>query len=172
MAAASAPISTRPALNGRVFIGLGANIPSPAGAPAQTIRAALDALSGSGVEITAVSPFYETQAWPDPFEPHFINAVAAVRTGLQPLALMTLLHKLETAFGRTRSQPNAPRSLDLDLLDYGGERHQGAVTLPHPRLSERRFVLEPLHDIAPAWRHPISGKDIKSLLDELSGSEP
>ncbi|HWC63873.1 MAG TPA: 2-amino-4-hydroxy-6-hydroxymethyldihydropteridine diphosphokinase [Rhizomicrobium sp.] len=165
----SAPNPIRPALTGSiftgpVFIGLGANIPSPAGPPARTFRAALQALARAGLEITAVSPFYETEAWPDPGDPRFLNAVAALRTRLQPFALMTLLHQVETAFGRTRSRANAPRSLDLDLLDYDGEVHSGALTLPHPRLAERRFVLEPLRDIAPDWRHPVSGRDVAALL--------
>ena len=151
------------------LIALGANIPSKAGAPAQTLKAALAALAGAGVEITAVSPFYESQAWPDPADPPFTNAVAAVRTGLQPLALMALLHQVETDFGRTRSVANAPRSLDLDLLDYAGQVLAGPLTLPHPRLAERSFVLEPLRDVAPQWRHPVSGSNAQSLLKALSG---
>src|SRR5476649_869485 len=112
------------------LIGLGANIPSEAGPPAKTFHAALAMLAKAGVEITAVSPFYETQAWPDPADPPFLNAVAAIRTRLQPVALLTLLHELETAFGRKRSVPNAARSLDLDLLDYAGAVQDGPVTLP------------------------------------------
>jgi 2-amino-4-hydroxy-6-hydroxymethyldihydropteridine diphosphokinase len=146
------------------LIGLGANIPSPAGQPAQTLKAALAALARAGVEIAAVSPFYETVAWPDPADPPFLNAVAAVRTRLQPVALMALLHDVETTLGRKRSVPNAPRSLDLDLLDYAGQIWDGAVTLPHPRLAERRFVLEPLKVVAPDWRHPVSGLDVDALL--------
>jgi 2-amino-4-hydroxy-6-hydroxymethyldihydropteridine diphosphokinase len=168
---ADAPISSplAPIPAGPVLIGLGANIPSPAGPPAKTLKAALDALTRAGLEITAISPFYETEAWPDPTAPCFINAVAAVHTRLQPLALMALLHQVETAFGRTRSVPNAPRSLDLDLLDYAGEVHEGPLTLPHPRLAQRFFVLEPLRDIAPDWRHPVSGQNIRAMLDDLTG---
>jgi 2-amino-4-hydroxy-6-hydroxymethyldihydropteridine diphosphokinase len=150
-----------------VLISLGANIPSPAGSPARTLKAALAALSAAGVEILAVSPFYETEAWPDPAAPPFINAVAAVRTDLQPVALMTLLHKLETEFGRKRSLANAPRTLDLDLLDYAGQIHHGHLTLPHPRIAERRFVLEPLKAVAPHWRHPVSGRNVDALLNSL-----
>jgi 2-amino-4-hydroxy-6-hydroxymethyldihydropteridine diphosphokinase len=157
-----------PLSSGPVLIGLGANSPSPWGTPARTLRAALAALAKAGLEIIAVSPFYETEAWPDPQQLPFINAVALVRTQHQPLALMTLLHEVETAFGRTRSVPNAPRSLDLDLLDYAGMVCEGAVILPHPRLAQRRFVLEPLSDVAPDWRDPVSGRDIKRMLDDLS----
>jgi len=146
------------------LIGLGANIPSVAGQPAASLNAALAALAKAGVEITAVSPFYETEAWPDPAKPPFLNAVAAIRTVLQPFALLTLLHEVETTFGRKRSVPNAARSLDLDLLDYAGMVLDGSVILPHPRIAQRRFVLEPLQAVAPDWRHPVSGQDLDALL--------
>jgi 2-amino-4-hydroxy-6-hydroxymethyldihydropteridine diphosphokinase len=153
--------------NAGALIALGANIPSRAGVPAQTLKAALAALAGAGIEITAVSPFFETEAWPDPNDPPFMNAVAAIRTRLQPVALMALLHKVETDLGRTRSVLNAARTLDLDILDYAGQVSDGPVVLPHPRLAERRFVLEPLACVAPDWRHPVSGRDINALLKAL-----
>jgi 2-amino-4-hydroxy-6-hydroxymethyldihydropteridine diphosphokinase len=154
------------------LIGLGANIPSEAGLPAKTFNAALAMLAKAGVEITAVSPFYETEAWPDPADPPFLNAVAAIRTRLQPVALLTLLHELETAFGRKRSVPNAARNLDLDLLDYAGAVLNGPVTLPHPRIAQRPFVLEPLKAVVPHWRHPVSGQDVDALLKALASRVP
>ena len=150
-----------------VLIALGANIPSAAGVPAQTFKAALAALVQAGLERTALSPFYETAAWPDPSDPPFLNAVAGFKTRLQPFALLTLLHEVETRFGRKRSVANAPRSLDLDLLDYDGLVEEGALTLPHPRLSQRRFVLEPLAAVAPGWRHPVSGETVEAMLQAL-----
>jgi 2-amino-4-hydroxy-6-hydroxymethyldihydropteridine diphosphokinase len=155
------------------LIGLGANIPSEAGTPAKTLNAALAALAKAGIEITAVSPFYETQAWPDAADPPFLNAVAAIRTRLQPFALLTLLHEVETAWGRKRSVPNAPRSLDLDLLDYAGRvLKDGPVILPHPRMAQRRFVLEPLRTVAPHWRHPVSDVAVDTLLAGLNDRVP
>jgi 2-amino-4-hydroxy-6-hydroxymethyldihydropteridine diphosphokinase len=150
-----------------VLIALGANRPSAAGTPAKTFRAALQALEQAGLEPVAVSPFYETESWPDPGDPQFLNAVAAFKTRLQPFALLTLLHEVETRFGRKRSVANAPRSLDLDLLDYDGRVEQGPVTLPHPRLVQRRFVLEPLAAVAPGWRHPVSGLTVEAILSAL-----
>ena len=147
-----------------VLIALGANIPSGAGTPAQTFHAALQTLEQAGLEPVSLSPFYETEAWPDPSDPPFLNAVAAFKTRLQPIALLTLLHEVETQFGRKRSVPNAPRELDLDLLDYDGKVEGGAVILPHPRIAERRFVLEPLADVAPGWRHPVTGLTVEALL--------
>ncbi len=164
--------SNNPLVSMPALIALGANIPSRVGTPAQTLKAALAALGRADVEITAVSPFYESQAWPNPADPPFINAVAGLNTRLQPFALMALLHEVETQFGRTRSVPNAPRVLDLDLLDYAGQVHEGALTLPHPRLQERHFVLEPLADVAPQWRHPVSGKAVGELLKSLHVTVP
>ena len=151
-----------------ILIALGANLPSEAGPPAKTIGAALASLKNRGVEIAAQSCLYQTTAWPDPTDPAFINAVAALRTPLQPTALMGLLHQVETSFGRKRSVPNAPRTLDIDLLDYEGRIAAADPILPHPRLQERAFVLVPLKEIAPAWRHPLSGRTAQELLDFLS----
>jgi 2-amino-4-hydroxy-6-hydroxymethyldihydropteridine diphosphokinase len=153
-----------------ILIALGANLPSQAGQPAQTLAAALSSLRERGVEIRAVSAFYQTSAWPDPNDPPFLNAVAEIGTRLQPIALMKLLHGVETDFGRKRSAPNAPRSLDIDLIDYDGRMEEGPPTLPHPRMGDRGFVLVPLRDIAPAWRHPVSGKTAAELLSGLENA--
>ena len=148
----------------KIYIALGANIPSAAGPPEMTLRAALAALQTKGVRILTVSAFHRTVAWPDPADPPFTNAVARIETELQPIALLELLHEVETAFGRKRSTPNAPRTLDIDLIDYRGWIAQGEVELPHPRMADRRFVLEPLAEIAPGWRHPVTGLTVESLL--------
>jgi 2-amino-4-hydroxy-6-hydroxymethyldihydropteridine diphosphokinase len=150
-----------------ISIALGANLPSPAGAPRDTLLAALATLAENGVDIEAVSPFYATPAWPDPRDPTFVNAAALVETQLSPRALMDLLHEVETHFGRKRSAKNAPRTLDLDLLDYRGRVEEGPPVLPHPRMAERAFVLVPLADIAPQWRHPASGREIAALIAGL-----
>ena len=151
----------------KIFIALGANLPSAAGPPAATLKAALAALESWGIQILNVSAFHQSEAWPDPAAPPFTNAVAQIRTELQPVALLGLLHKVESDFGRERSTPNAPRTLDLDLIDYQGRVERNAVELPHPRMVERRFVLGPLAEIAPDWRHPVSGEPIQALLSAL-----
>jgi 2-amino-4-hydroxy-6-hydroxymethyldihydropteridine diphosphokinase len=150
-----------------ILIGLGANIANGAVPPAQTLKHALAALQGRGVAILRVSPFYETRAWPDPTDPPFVNAVAVARSQTQPVALLALLHEVETELGRKRSAPNAPRTLDLDLLAYGGVVMDGPLVLPHPRLAGRRFVLEPLKDVSPGWRHPVSGRTVAELLASI-----
>jgi 2-amino-4-hydroxy-6-hydroxymethyldihydropteridine diphosphokinase len=151
-----------------ILIALGGNLPSRAGQPADTLKRALGELERQGVEIREVSAFYETPAWPDPTAPAFVNAVAAVKTGLQPVELLILLHGLETDFGRLRSASNAPRTLDLDLLDYDGRvMAEPLLTLPHPRMATRSFVLVPLRDVAPGWRHPVTGQRLADLLAAL-----
>ena len=154
-----------------IFIGLGANVPSPAGSPAETIRAALRELDAEEVRLEAVSRLYRNPAWPNPHDPPFVNAVARIQTTRSPVALMQLLHALETRFARTRSDRNGPRSLDLDLLDYGGRVEEGPPHLPHPRMSGRAFVLVPLVEIEPDWTHPDSGRPIAELLATLPQSD-
>ena len=103
----------------------------------------------------ARSSWWRSQAWPDPTDPPFLNGVVLVRTELEPHALMAALGRIEDAFGRRRLTANAPRTLDLDLIAFG--RLSGdldGLILPHPRAHQRLFVMGPLAEIAPDWRHP------------------
>jgi 2-amino-4-hydroxy-6-hydroxymethyldihydropteridine diphosphokinase len=154
-----------------ILIALGSNLSSHAGDPAATLRAALADLRDNGVTPIEISSFYRTPAWPDPRDPEFVNAVAHVRTELSPKQLIAQLHKTEAAFGRVRSAKNAPRSLDLDILDYEGRIEDGPPVLPHPRMASRAFVLVPLHDIAPDWRHPLSGTSVSDMLQAVPQAE-
>jgi len=112
---------------------------------------------------------YTSPAWPDPADPPFTNAVAAVDTWLAPAELMMTLHAVESEFGRKRGIPNIPRTLDLDLIDYDGrvESAIGGPVLPHPRATERAFVLAPLLDVAPDWRDPVTGTSGRDRLKAL-----
>jgi 2-amino-4-hydroxy-6-hydroxymethyldihydropteridine diphosphokinase len=154
-----------------ILIGLGGNLPSRHGSAAETLAAALAALEGEGIRVAARSRWYETAPIPPSDQPWFVNGVAAVATALPPGELLDRLHAVEAAFGRERSVPNAARTIDLDLLDYDGRIVGGWPVLPHPRLHERAFVLRPLVDVAPGWRHPRSGRTAEELLAAIGTAQ-
>jgi 2-amino-4-hydroxy-6-hydroxymethyldihydropteridine diphosphokinase len=153
-----------------ILVGLGANLESALhGAPRETLNAALRRLEEAGVAVRARSPWYRSAPVPVSDQPWYVNAVAEVATDRGPAALLDLLHEVERGLGRVRGLRNAARTADLDLLDYEGlVSPPGAVpVLPHPRLHERAFVLLPLRDIAPSWRHPRLGRSITELIVSL-----
>ncbi len=150
-----------------ILIALGANSDSAAGPPAITIVSSLGCMAAQQIRVLKVSSFYRTPAWPDPSDPPFVNAVALVQTPLGPAGLLQALHTIEVTFGRERSHPNAPRTLDLDLIDYDGRVEEGPPVLPHPRAAERAFVLKPLADVAPRWIHPVLHQSVAALLAAL-----
>jgi 2-amino-4-hydroxy-6-hydroxymethyldihydropteridine diphosphokinase len=131
------------------------------------LEAALEAFGPEGLAILRRSSWWRSAAWPDPTKPAYLNGVAVVETALGPRETLAALWRIERAFGRERSTPNAPRTLDLDLVAYGRRLSQDPeLVLPHPRAAERRFVMGPLAEIAPEWRHPVSGR----TAEDLAGS--
>ena len=157
-----------------VLIGIGSNLAAPPFGSAQdTASAAMVQLPAHGVTIVLQSRWYLSQPVPPSDQPWYVNGVAAVETRLAPAALLACLLALETRFGRRRGVPNAARPLDLDLLDYDGRQCDSErLTLPHPRLHERRFVLAPLAEIAPQWRHARLGLTSAELLLRLPADHP
>lgn len=151
------------------WIGVGANL----GEAERTCRQAMDWLARHPqLRPVAASPFYRTEpVGPVANQPWFVNAVMGVATALPPAELLEILHHLEQRMGRRRENETSrwgPRPLDLDLLDYGGQIHrQEPPLLPHPQLHLRRFVLAPLALAAPRWVHPVTGKTIDTLLQEV-----
>lgn len=158
-----------------IFVALGANLEHPIyGGPKQVLEAALAELGRRGLTVRRVSPWYRTAPVPASDQPWYVNAVAEVATDLPADQLLARLHEVEDAFGRARSVPNAARVIDLDLLDFCGQTAPGGpgrAILPHPRLQDRAFVLRPLADLAPDWRHPVSGKPIRALLAALPADQ-
>lgn len=154
-----------------VFVGAGANLPHPSYAsPRETLQAALLELDRRGARVLRYSRWYRTAPVPVSDQPWFVNVVAEIKTSLSADDLLATLHEIEDLFGRVRSVPNAARLIDLDLLDYRGEISapgSGRAVLPHPRMAGRAFVLRPLADLAPRWRHPVSGATIGALLKAL-----
>jgi 2-amino-4-hydroxy-6-hydroxymethyldihydropteridine diphosphokinase len=144
-----------------IIVALGGNLPGAWPSIAAVLEAALASLDEVGLNLLARSSLWRSAAWPDPSQPDYLNAVALVETELSPHDLLLGLQDLERRFGRVRSSPNAPRVLDLDLIGYGrlvAKDETGGLILPHPRASERGFVMGPLAQIAPDWRHPVSGE--------------
>ncbi|WP_417487208.1 2-amino-4-hydroxy-6-hydroxymethyldihydropteridine diphosphokinase [Maricaulis sp.] len=152
-----------------VYIALGANLPLGDWSPRETLDRARFALEEAGFKIVAASSDWHSPAWPDPSEPPYVNAVTEITSDQPARAILDTLHAIESAFGRARTVRNAPRPLDLDLIDCRGERIEAAdgLTVPHPRAVERAFVLLPLAEIAPAWTDPVSGLAIADLIAAL-----
>lgn len=142
-------------LDAAVIVALGCNDKGPWASCSEALEAALARFRPEGIDILARSSWWSSLAWPDPADPAFLNGVVLVSTALSPTGLMAALSRIEDAFGRRRSVRNAPRTLDLDLIAYGRLSGDfGDLILPHPRAAERKFVMGPLAEIAPAWVHP------------------
>lgn len=143
------------------LLGLGANI----GDPRAQLREAIKQL-GMIVHVTDVSSVYLSDPVGETDQPRFLNLACRVRTGLTPAALLALAHAVEQRIGRTRQRKNEPRLIDIDLLAYDDlVTDDGELTLPHPRMEHRGFVLHPLAEIAPDWRHPVSGLSAAEMLE-------
>ncbi len=154
-----------------IIIAIGSNLPHPVyGDPTQVCRSAVSAISRCGCAILKQSRWYRSAAVPPSNQPDFVNGVIGISSGFCPQELMKKLHIIEAKFGRERSSPNAARVLDIDLVAYDNvvRAEPEWPALPHPRMSQRAFVLYPLRDIMPAWRHPATGVELSDLISALS----
>lgn len=156
-----------------IYIGIGSNLATAYGGPLATCHAALDRLSADApVRVAACAPWYRSAPVPVSDQPWFVNGVARLDTALDPAALLAALHRVEAALGRVRRVRDEARGIDLDLLDYDGRiAVDRAPILPHPRLTARAFVLAPLADLAPDWRHPVSGETAAALLARVDPAQ-
>ena len=160
--------------NGGIYIALGANLPSRFGAPRETLEAALGLFTSKDITLLRRSSWWRSAAQPAGDQPDFINGVVEVETTLGPQALLAVLHELEAGFGRVRCERWEARVLDLDLLDYRGQRSvpdREPPILPHPRLRERLFVLLPLQEVAPDWHDPAGSSPIADLIAGANSME-
>jgi 2-amino-4-hydroxy-6-hydroxymethyldihydropteridine diphosphokinase len=153
-----------PPIDTAVVVALGGNLPGGYPTCEALLEAALTALTGAGLPVLARSHWWRSAAWPDPAAPEYRNGVALVEAREGPLETLALLRRIEADFGRARGEANAARTLDLDLIAHGrAVMATPDLTLPHPRAHERLFVMGPLAEIAPDWRHPVSGETAQVL---------
>lgn len=150
------------------FIGIGSNV----GDRLDLLRRAVGELDARGIHVVHVSRVYETEPVGVSGQRDFLNAVACVESALGPKDLLLVMEEIERFLGRTEKGQGSPRSIDLDLLFYGGEVIScPGITVPHPGVSSRRFVLAPMVDIAPSFRHPTLHKTMSRLLRELADNQ-
>jgi 2-amino-4-hydroxy-6-hydroxymethyldihydropteridine diphosphokinase len=152
-----------------ILVALGSNVSGPWGKPRDTVLRALRELDSDGTQLITASSLLETTPFGKLNQPSFVNAVARIATAMPPEALMLHLHDIERRAGRRRRMRWGPRTLDLDLLDYHGLVRQGRLKLPHPGIAERDFVLTPLMEIAPGWRHPVTRRTARTMRGFMSG---
>jgi 2-amino-4-hydroxy-6-hydroxymethyldihydropteridine diphosphokinase len=146
-----------------VYIALGSNL----GDRATMLERAIAAMNSAGISVVRQSSLYVTEPVGAPGQGWFLNAVVEAETSLLPLQLLHALLKIERELGRRRLTPHGPRAIDMDILFYGSSVIRSReLEVPHPRLTERRFVLMPMAQLAPDFRHPVSHKSINQLLAE------
>jgi 2-amino-4-hydroxy-6-hydroxymethyldihydropteridine diphosphokinase len=149
-----------------VYLSIGSNL----GDRERNLRQALSLLAEPRLRILRVSSFYETEPRDEPDQPWFLNAVVEVETDFFPKQLLARLQKIERELGRKRIKPKGPRTIDIDILLYGESIiATDDLTVPHPRMAERRFVLEPLAELAPSLRHPVTRRTVTEMLAAVAG---
>jgi 2-amino-4-hydroxy-6-hydroxymethyldihydropteridine diphosphokinase len=154
-------------VNETAYLSLGSNL----GDRAANLRAAVAQLEAAG-QVLAVSAFYETQPVDVPAQPWFLNCVVAIATDKSPQELLQFALKVEAEMGRLRMRHKGPRNIDIDILLLGDRMiDEPGLTIPHPAMQTRRFVLEPLTEIAPDARHPQLDKTARELLSALGNAQ-
>lgn len=152
--------------NHATFLALGSNLPASYASSVDLLHAAIAAIAETRVRVSAVSSFYRTQPL-GPSQPDYVNLVLRVDTSLGARGLLREMQRVEASFGRVRSVKWGPRTLDIDLISMPVWLAGPDPILPHTQMHKRGFVLYPLYEIAPGWRHPVLGQPICQLIRSL-----
>jgi 2-amino-4-hydroxy-6-hydroxymethyldihydropteridine diphosphokinase len=155
-----------------ILLSLGSNLPSNFGDSKNTILKCYEFFNNNDIKILKKSSFYETFAIPNKSDPKFVNSVISVETKFSAEELIKYILKVEEKFDRKREQINAPRTCDIDIVDFNSEiinifNKNISLEVPHPRLEQRSFVLYPIREIDKNWKSPLSGKKIDQLIENL-----
>ena len=155
-----------------ILLSLGSNLPSKFGDSKNTILKCYEFFNNNDIKIIKKSSFYKTFAIPNKSDPKFVNSVISVETRFSPEELIKYILKVEEKFDRKREQINAPRTCDIDIVDFNSEiinifNKNISLEIPHPRLEQRSFVLYPIREIDKNWKSPLSGKKIDQLIENL-----
>ena len=155
-----------------ILLSLGSNLPSKFGDSKNTILKCYEFFNNNDIKIIKKSSFYETFAIPNKSDPKFVNSVISVETKFSAEELIKYILKVEEKFDRKREQINAPRTCDIDIVDFNSEiinifNKNISLEIPHPRLEQRSFVLYPIREIDKNWKSPLSGKKIDQLIENL-----
>ncbi len=146
-----------------VYIGIGSNL----GNRLANIEKAKYFLKLSGIKILKSSSYYETESWPDPRKPKYLNIVIQSNTRIKPENFIKISQSIEKKLGRKKKLKNSPRTCDIDIISYRNDIIKGKITIPHEKMSDRNFVLIPLFEISPNFVHPKTKKSIKELIFSL-----
>ena len=156
-----------------IFLGLGSNLPSKYGDRFANINLAISSLEAYGIKVIKKSSFYKTPSYPNRENPKFINVVILVETNLLPIDLMSVLIFIEERLERKRGKKNDPRTCDIDIIDYNSQIlnlkcNNLDLAVPHKELTSRNFILFPLQEISPMWKHPKTKETINNLIQNLN----
>jgi 2-amino-4-hydroxy-6-hydroxymethyldihydropteridine diphosphokinase len=146
-----------------VYIGIGSNL----GNKINNIEKAKHFLISNNINIIKSSSYYETQSWPDPKKPNFLNIIIQSDTKFSPKKLLNIFQSIEKKLGRKKSIKNSPRECDIDIISYGKKVLNGKISIPHKRMYQRNFVLIPLFELDKSWFHPKFRTNIKNLIFSL-----
>ena len=156
-----------------IVLSLGSNLDSKFGNRIDNLKLSISYIKKNGILIYKKSSFYETPSYPDKSQPKFINMTILIKTDLSPINLMSMLISIEEKLDRQRGKKNDPRTCDIDIIDYNGQVCEFnfknlQLVIPHKNLSLRNFVLFPLQEILPNWKHPKTKENVNTLIQKLT----